>query len=129
MAEDPKEPIELYRARWADEAHALRAELVEAGVPALVDSELLQGIAGEVPGGWITAPRVLVPRGHLAKANSILAEFIARALDVDTPTGTTGDDSGLRCLACRAPMGEADVCPACGWSYESTVDDPDRSDD
>jgi hypothetical protein len=61
MANDPKEPIELYRARWADQAHALRAELEEAGVPALVDSEVLQAIACEVPGRWVTAlPRPLL---------------------------------------------------------------------
>jgi membrane protease YdiL (CAAX protease family) len=34
-----------------------------------------------------------------------------------------------RCLACRAPMGQADTCPACGWSFAADPDappDPDR---
>src|SRR5215213_7410984 len=64
MADDPNEPVELYRARGADEAHALRAHLEAAGVPARVDGELLGGIVGEVPFGWVTAPRLLVPRGR-----------------------------------------------------------------
>lgn len=33
-------------------------------------------------------------------------------------------DPPLHCLACRATMGQADVCPACGWSYRSDPDAP-----
>jgi hypothetical protein len=76
MVMDPNEPVELYRARGADEAHALRAALERAGVPARVDGELLGGIAGEVPFGWVTAPRLLVPRGRLEAAEAVLADFL-----------------------------------------------------
>jgi membrane protease YdiL (CAAX protease family) len=113
VTDDPDEPVELYRARSAAEAHALRSELDEADIPAQVDGELLQGIVGEVPGGWITAPRVLVKRHHLDAARTVRDEFLGRAED---PAETPGDPD-LRCLACRTPMGTADTCPACGWSY------------
>src|SRR5215213_4309722 len=121
MADDPNEPVELYRARGAHAAHALRALLEAAGVPARVDGELLGGIAGEVPFGWVTAPRVLVPRGQVAAAAPVLAEFLDRA---GPPDGADAADGELRCLACRAPMGDADACPACGWSYAGAPDDP-----
>jgi membrane protease YdiL (CAAX protease family) len=113
VTDDPDEPVELYRARSAAEAHALRTELDDAGIAAQVDSELLQGIVGEVPGGWVTAPRVLVKRHHLDAARTVLDEFLSRAEDpADAPA-----DAELRCLACRTPMGTGDTCPACGWSY------------
>ncbi|HKB01109.1 MAG TPA: CPBP family glutamic-type intramembrane protease [Gemmataceae bacterium] len=118
MTDDPDEPVELYRARSAAEAHALRTELEEAGITAQVDSELLQGIVGEVPGGWLTAPRVLVQRRHLEAARTVLDEFLSPAED---PADAPGD-LDLRCLACRTPMGTADTCPACGWSYAPESD-------
>ena len=118
MPDAPDDLVELYRARGADEAHALAAELAEAGVLARIENELLQGVVGEVPGGWVTAPRVLVARQHLNAARAALDDFLAGA----GPSNPDTEPSELRCLACRAPMGSADVCPDCGWSY---VPDPD----
>ena len=110
--DDPNEPVELYRARGADEAHALRAHLEAAGVPARVDGELLGGIVGEVPFGWVTAPRLMVPRGRLEVAEAVLADFLGGA--ADRAAGGAGDD---KCLACGADMGDEPACRACGWSY------------
>jgi hypothetical protein len=110
---DANEPVELYRARGPDEAHALRAHLEAAGVPARVDGELLTGVVGEIPGGWVSAPRLVVPRGRLEVAEAILEEFLARG-------GQSGgeSDGDMKCLACGAAMGEDDEqCSACGWSY------------
>jgi membrane protease YdiL (CAAX protease family) len=118
VTDDPDEPVELYRARSAAEAHAVRTELEAADVPARVDAELLQGIVGEVPGGWVTAPRVLVARRHLDAAHEILDDFLSRA---DEPA-EAADDPELRCLACRTFMGTADTCPSCGWSYAPAGD-------
>lgn len=111
MTEDQNEPVELYRARGPVEANALYAHLWQAGVAARLDNEHLQGLAGEVPGGWDTALRVLVPRAHLDGARELLTEFLA-----DARTAAAVPD-GLCCLACRAPMGDTATCPACGWSY------------
>ena len=109
---DESEPVELYRARGADEAHVVRALLEEAGIPARVDGELLGGIVGEVPFGWVTAPRIMVPRGRLEVAEAVLADFLARAGRAAGPAA--GDQA---CLACGAEMGDEPVCRACGWTF------------
>ena len=113
MSDDFNEPVELYRARGVDEAHALRAHLEAAGIQARVDGELLGGIVGEVPFGWVTAPRVLVPRGRLEVAEAILADFLGGPAGA-TGTSPTGDQA---CLACGAEMGDEPVCSACGWTF------------
>ena len=117
---DENEPVELYRARGADEAHIVRALLEQAGVPARVDGELLGGIVGEVPFGWVTAPRIMVPRGRLEVAEAVLADFLGgRAGAPSPPPAAEVSDADLRCLSCGADMGEAETCPSCGWSYEA----------
>ena len=52
--------VEVYRARNAPQAHLLRGTLEEAGIAVRIEGELLQGLAGELPMGWASAPRVLV---------------------------------------------------------------------
>jgi len=115
MTEEPNDDlVELYRARGLPEAQALFFRLEEAGIAARIDNELLQGVIGEIPAGWNTAPRVLVAGRHLAAAQEVLRGFLP-------PAGgpLSGDDGGdLHCLACAAPMGTADTCLVCGWSYE-----------
>jgi len=113
MADDPNEPIELYRARGADEAHSLRAALDAAGITARVDGEMLSGIVGEVPFGWVTAPRIIVPRGRLETAEAVLADFLGRR--ARSPAGPTEEMDA--CLACGANMGDEPACPACGWTF------------
>jgi membrane protease YdiL (CAAX protease family) len=117
MADAPGDLIELYRARGLPEAHAVRGFLEAEGVPARIENEFLQGALGDLPLGWSTAPRILVPRSDEAAARAVLAEFLRRAAIL------TGSDAGVRCLACHAPMGDAAVCPACGWSYETDADE------
>lgn len=110
---DPNEPVELYRARGPAEAHALRAHLEAAGVPAQIDGELLGGVVGELPVGSDTAPRLVVPRGRLEVAAAVLDEFLARG----AAAGSRAEGESA-CLACGAAMGEADdECKACGWSF------------
>ena len=109
MPEDPNDPVELYRARGPVEANALYAHLRAAGLPARLDNGHSQAVAGEVPGGWDTAVRLLVARTHLDAARQLLAEFLADA--------RTAAPDELFCLACQAEMGTAATCPGCGWSY------------
>jgi hypothetical protein len=113
---DESEPVELYRARGADEAHVIRALLEEAGIPARVDGELLGGIVGEVPFGWVTAPRVLAPRGRLELPEAVLADFLGGPAGPPGPPPAAGAEGDLRCLSCGSDMGAAETCPACGWS-------------
>ncbi len=111
MAND--ELVELYRARGADEAHALRARLEDAGVMARVDGELLGGLVGEVPFGWVTAPRLLVRAADREAAESILAEFVRETVRSAAGRKSGGDG----CLACGAEMGDTEICAACGWTF------------
>lgn len=111
MPETPNEPVEVYRAaRGLAEAHAVRLLLDAEGIAAWVDNEFLQGATGELPLGWSTAPRVLVGRPDGPAALAAVAGFAWTAAAAD-PSGEP------TCLACQAPMGAADTCPACGWSY------------
>ncbi len=109
----PNDPVELYRARSLPEAHAIRVALEEEGIAVRIDNELLQGVVGEVPFGWTTAPRIMVERSQEETARRILDEYLQQT----THTEET-EDQPDRCLACGATMGEADVCPRCGWSFE-----------
>jgi len=111
------EIVELYRARGLPEAQALYFRLEEAGIPARIDNEMLQGVIVEVPAGWDTAPRVLVARERLEAARQILQDFRPAAATTDSD-----DDGGQACLACGATMGMADTCPACGWTFGPASD-------
>ena len=114
MADAPDDLVEVYRAQGLAEAHAIRILLDAEGIPARIDNEHLHGAVGELPAGWATAPRVLVPRTAEPAARAVLAR-------AKQESSRAGGDEGpdFRCLACRAVMGEADACPACGWSYRS----------
>src|SRR3954467_7599916 len=110
MADDAGDPIELHRARGPVEAYALLDRLGEAGIPSRIDNDALQGVVGEVPGGWVTALRVLVGQNHLETAQSLLAEFLSREAKSSRPIVHADE---LNCLGCRAPMGDASICPGC----------------
>lgn len=46
--------------------------------------------------------------------------------EVDTPAASrTPESKQNRCLACSAPTGGADACPACGWSFVAEPGDPE----
>jgi hypothetical protein len=113
---DENEPVELYRARGADEAHALKAHLDAAGIPAHVDDELLGGVVGEVPVGGEPSRRLLVPRGRLEVAEAVLADFLSGAAE--------RADGDQKCLACGAEMGDEPACSACGWSFYGEYGEP-----
>ena len=60
MTDSPGDPIEVYRARSLPEAHTIRILLENLGVPVSIDNEMLQGAIGDLPMGWITAPRIMI---------------------------------------------------------------------
>src|SRR5438874_13812818 len=116
---DPK-LVEVYRPRNLPEAHAIRIALEEAGIRVQIDNELLQGAVGELPMGWATAPRILVPEPQATEARTIMGrtEVQARGQPAEDEQG-----EGTRCLACGRVMAEAETkCPTCGWSYHHEKD-------
>jgi len=109
MSEPRSEPVELYRATSLPEAHALRLALEQEGIRVIIDNETLQGVVGELPMGWPVAPRILVDSANLDSAQMVLNRFV-------TKSDAILDDE-MVCLACQTPMGEAEKCPKCGWTY------------
>jgi len=68
---DPKY-VEVYRARDLPEAHSIRLALEESGIRVQIEGELLQGAVGELPPGWMTAPRILVKKSQLLAAQKVI---------------------------------------------------------
>jgi ribosomal protein L40E len=111
---DPKF-VEVYRARNLPEAHLMRMALEESGIRVRIEGELLQGAVGELPIGWVTAPRILVEESQIAEARQIIEK-----LEVQGGAGSKEDEQAgaTRCLACGAEMAEGETkCRSCGWSY------------
>lgn len=42
----------------------------------------------------------------------------------EEPDRLAASVGGLKCLACQTPMGRADTCPACGWTYATANPEP-----
>ncbi|MGE3313816.1 MAG: DUF2007 domain-containing protein [Planctomycetaceae bacterium] len=66
--------VEVFRARNAVEAHIVKSALEDAGIRARVTGEMLQGVLGEIPTGWATAPQVLVFEDDAARARELIQE-------------------------------------------------------
>jgi predicted RNA-binding Zn-ribbon protein involved in translation (DUF1610 family) len=116
MKVSPPKLIEIYRARNLPEAHTIRIALEEAGLRVLIEGELLQGVVGDLPMGWATAPRILVEESQVSAAR----EIIERANGRKTAEPHEGESAAVtRCLACGHVMDEIEVkCPSCGWSFQ-----------
>jgi len=109
--------VEAYRAKNNPQALVLRQALLDAGIRATIENELLQGAVGDLPMGWATAPRILVESRDLPRAREIL-ERSERA-EPTLPEGTDEEEQGRDLgLASGAPLPEDGICPACGWSYK-----------
>lgn len=146
MAETDMKFVEAYRAGHAVQAHAIKFSLQDAGIPALIEGEALQDAIGDIPGGWSSSPRVMVPESQLEAAREIIrqtddsqqadrrstprdaASKAAAAvlgivgIDPYSETELQPDDTEVtHCLACGALMSESEeTCWKCGWSYSET---------
>ncbi len=135
--------VEAYRAAHPAQAHALRFALEDAGIRAVIQNEALQDAIGDIPGGWSSAPRIMVEESQFAAAQEIIrqtdhSETTTSGLKPsETAIALTGAFFGIagaalapgtiaepepvettRCLGCDAIMAEAEsTCPNCGWSY------------
>lgn len=70
----PQEPLaEAYRAANGFQAHVVAHFLQGAGIPAFVDGDNLGFLVGEIPAGWSTSPRVMVPECELQHALALIA--------------------------------------------------------
>lgn len=133
MLEDEDNPldqarfVEVYRAKNLAQAKMLQDLLEEKEIPVMLEGEMLQGVAGEVPMGWATLPRLLVEERQVDQAREILSQAEqgemqrAGAGKVEKHGETENEDV---CLSCGEPLGiRESQCPACGWSYGAGVED------
>ena len=96
----------LYQAKDVAEAHFVRAVLMEAGVPAVVQGENLGSAVGEVP-FFAAFPTVHVNRPDLERARAVLARL-------------EREREESRSAAAGA---EATTCPTCGEMIEPPFTD------
>ena len=95
--------------------HLLRNTLHELGIRAIVANDAVQLALGDVPGGWATAPRVIVDEQHAELARRVAVEFDAgsRAARLDDDDNED-DDDGDRRSERRAAAPGWPLCPSCG---------------
>jgi len=115
VAEEERGFVELYRPQNMVQAEFFRLALQDAGIRSMVVGEYLQGVVGEVPMGWNSAPRLLVDPESVQAATAILEPLQKRQDAKRGESPAEPDDE--RCLQCGAKMGEAIVCDKCGWTF------------
>jgi Putative prokaryotic signal transducing protein len=110
--------VEVYRASNVPEAHAVRVGLEQIGIRAYIQGETLQIAVGELPMGWLTAPRVLVEGLQLNEARAYITQFEKHRQETRTISAAHSHPDVTECLACGAIMSEFnEKCPVCGWSF------------
>ena len=67
--------VEVYRAKDSVQANLLKARLEDAGIQARIEGEMLDALAGAVPFGCPTSPRLLVSEADAPRARNILTEI------------------------------------------------------
>ena len=85
--------VEVYRAQHPPQAHMVANFLRDAGIPATVHGDHLQGGLGELPFGWSTAPKVMVMSDTAAAARALIEA--AEATDVEPLTDAELDELGF----------------------------------
>lgn len=119
MSVDLNRRTELYRAANSFEAQLLKLELQAGGVHVFVENEELSMGVGDLPMGWTTAPRLMVPVGEYAQAKHLLDQLLKTRQQARE---TNGDEA--RCLNCNAVL-KANQCEVCGWSCDVNDGSPD----
>jgi hypothetical protein len=108
----------IYTAANVKEAYVLKNLLSEQGIHVQVFNESLQGVAGEVPLGWPTAPRLVVPQEQATAARALVLELERQGrttADAMSPAGAAADNRPWldwpTCPHCR--QRRQAICPAC----------------
>jgi hypothetical protein len=84
---------EVYRAASVLDAKLMQASLESAEIPAVVTGELLQNALGDIPLGWSTAPRIMVPEKFVESARTVIEAVQAEALRNREEAADANDDS------------------------------------
>ncbi len=115
MSVDLNRRTELYRAANSFEAQLLKLELQAGGVHVFVENEELSMGVGDLPMGWTTAPRLMVPDGEYELARRLLDQMLSHLKA--TAAETSPDD---HCPKCGGPY-QNDQCDACRDSADAQI--------
>jgi len=115
------EPVEVYAAWNAHQAHFVRHLLANAGITARVASDAIQGLVGEVPFQKASCA-VWVDAQDVDRAREVVAEYEEMVGQDTIPMLPT---TGSHCYHCGQPISlGVSPCPECGqeldWSDEPT---------
>src|SRR5689334_5822771 len=102
--------VEVYAAANTPQAYLVKAALADAGIEAQVVGDMLQGAAGDIPLGLVSAPRIWVTEEHAEAAKQVVAAWeVACAQDRPVVEKTT-----WKCPGCGTEVeGDFDVCWNC----------------
>jgi hypothetical protein len=120
MAEDQRV---IYVAASTQQAHLLKNALLEQGIRAFVSNDPLQVIAGKVPSGLPTAPRVVVGESEAEEARQIALDFERTWREpnprdeLETQDAAEQDEPWPLCPSCHRPRHTS--CPVCGTAGTS----------
>src|SRR5262245_60747790 len=114
------EPTVIYSAASTQQAYLLKGLLEQEGIAASVVNDAIQLAGGELPLGWTSAARVVVPEENAAAARALAVQF-----DQETAHESTSDDLAdgepladwsdwPRCPNCNQRRSAR--CPVCGAS-------------
>lgn len=115
---NPDDPITVYEAWDARQAHLICQVLANADIEARVASDALEIGLGDLPFQHTTCP-VLVRRADFERAREVMAEFDARlAARKDSPR----DETQPYCYHCGEPVTAGETrCPKCGQELDWTT--------
>src|SRR5438045_1005696 len=86
--------VVIYNARNLQQAQLLNELLDDEGIEARIVNDGLQAVAGELPFGWVTSPRVVVREADVAAARAVAEAFDKRIVEMahDGPEVDVHDD-------------------------------------
>ena len=110
MAHDP---TEIYRAASTQQAHMLAGMLQEFGIEAIVYSDMQTVAGGEVPLGWSSAARIVVPHEQAAAGRQLVMKFEEQARNGQLAPPAEIDDGTTEVWR------EWPLCPECGQKRQA----------
>jgi hypothetical protein len=110
MAHDP---TEIYRAASTQQAHVLAGMLNESGIEAMVYSDVQSIAGGEVPLGWSSLARIVVPREQAAAARQLVMKFEEQAREGTLQVPVDVDDETTDVWR------QWPLCPECGQKRQA----------
>lgn len=130
MAHDP---TEIYRADSTQQAHLLVGFLEEYGIEAMVVNDVQSVAGGELPLGWSSLARIVVPQEQAAAARQLVLKFEDEVregkLRLPDKPGVEDDDVWQEWPACpHCGQKRQALCSICGTAgTDFPLMDVDRS--